>query len=139
MAPPHLANLLHAMRDLCICHSALVMAAWLTRSLVQRNGSWLLPFPIAMARVCSRGSGSTSSSQKGLSAFQDKPRTVEDLPHVSFLELIYRLVLQGFYSRIHELQVHQSAVQFSAWSLNVTALHRVSATVMDPLVCFDAF
>ncbi|XP_040004242.1 sterol 26-hydroxylase, mitochondrial isoform X2 [Xiphias gladius] len=60
-----------------------------------------------MARVCSRGSGSTSSSQKGLSAFQDKPRTLEDLPHVSFLELIYRLVLQGFYSRIHELQIYE--------------------------------
>ncbi|XP_068561217.1 sterol 26-hydroxylase, mitochondrial [Cebidichthys violaceus] len=83
------------------------MAAWLSRSVVGRNGSWLLPCPNAVARVCSRGVGGTSSAPEALSAFQDKPRTVEDLPHVSFLELLYRMVFQGFYNRLHELQIYE--------------------------------
>ncbi|XP_056244560.1 sterol 26-hydroxylase, mitochondrial isoform X2 [Seriola aureovittata] len=76
------------------------MAAWLSRSKIQRNGSWRLPCLIAVARVYSRGASSAT-------AFQDKPRGVEDLPHVSPLELIYRMVFQGFYNRIHELQIYE--------------------------------
>ncbi|XP_022596494.1 cytochrome P450 27C1 [Seriola dumerili] len=76
------------------------MAAWLSWSKIQRNGSWRLPCLIAVARVYSRGASSAT-------AFQDKPRGVEDLPHVSPLELIYRMVFQGFYNRIHELQIYE--------------------------------
>ncbi|XP_068428764.1 sterol 26-hydroxylase, mitochondrial [Clinocottus analis] len=77
------------------------MAARLYRSLMSGNGRWpLLPGPNAVARVCSTGPGGPSS------AFQDKPRTVDDLPHVSFLELLYRMVFQGFYNRLHELQIY---------------------------------
>ncbi|XP_070770761.1 sterol 26-hydroxylase, mitochondrial [Enoplosus armatus] len=76
------------------------MAAWLSRSVMCRNGSWLLPWPISVARVCSRGMGSAS-------AFQEKPRTVEDLPQVSVLEMIYRLVFQGYVNRMHELQIYE--------------------------------
>ncbi|XP_044073940.1 sterol 26-hydroxylase, mitochondrial [Siniperca chuatsi] len=83
------------------------MAAWLSRSVMRKNGGWLLPCPIAVARVCCRGMESASSPPGTLSAFQDKPRTVEDLPRVSFLELIYRMVFQGFYNRMHELQIYE--------------------------------
>eukprot|EP00064_Thunnus_orientalis_P020996 superscaffoldBa00006109_g21150 len=74
---------------------------------MQRNGSRLLSCPMAVAQVCSRGTGSTSPAPGTLSAFHNKPRTVEDLPHTSFSELIYRMVFQGFYNRLHELQIYQ--------------------------------
>ncbi|KAE8299611.1 Sterol 26-hydroxylase, mitochondrial [Larimichthys crocea] len=83
------------------------MAAWLSQSVMWRNGSWLLQRPIAVAQVYSRRVGSDSSAPGHLYTFQDKPRTVEDLPRVSFLELMYRLTFQGFLSRIHELQIYE--------------------------------
>ncbi|XP_058469399.1 sterol 26-hydroxylase, mitochondrial-like [Solea solea] len=79
------------------------MALGLTRCLVKRNGGWPLPGPAAMARVHSRCPGSTSFA----TVVQHKPRTVKDLPHVSFLEMVYRMVCQGFYKRMHELQIYE--------------------------------
>nr|XP_040057824.1 sterol 26-hydroxylase, mitochondrial [Gasterosteus aculeatus aculeatus] len=81
------------------------MAAWLTRSVMQRN--WLSPWPNAVAGVCRRGVGGPSSAAEALSTSRDKPRTVEDLPRVSFLELLYRMAFQGFYNRLHELQIYE--------------------------------
>nr|XP_020477305.1 sterol 26-hydroxylase, mitochondrial-like [Monopterus albus] len=83
------------------------MAAWLSQSIVKRKGSLLLRCPIAMVQVCSRGPVSTFPSLGALPVLQDKPRTVKDLPHVSFLELLYRMVFQGFYNRLHELQIYE--------------------------------
>ncbi|XP_029936204.1 cytochrome P450 27C1 [Myripristis murdjan] len=83
------------------------MAARLAQSAVQRSGRWLLPCPRAAALVWTRGAGGTSSPSVALSVSQDKPRTAEDLPHVSFLELLYRMVFQGYYNRLHELQVYE--------------------------------
>ncbi|XP_030614932.1 sterol 26-hydroxylase, mitochondrial-like [Archocentrus centrarchus] len=83
------------------------MAAWLLRRLVTRNDSWLLHCPISQTPVCSRGVSRASPASGALSTMQDKPRTAEDLPRVSFLELLYRLVFQGFYNRLHELQLYE--------------------------------
>lgn len=102
MAPPSLLDLAEAP---CICCSILIMAAWLSRSVMQKSSSWLQLCPAALARFCSRGVGSTSSDTGPVSSFKDKPRTVEDLPHVSFSEMFYRMIFQGFYNRVHELQV----------------------------------
>ncbi|XP_077437176.1 sterol 26-hydroxylase, mitochondrial-like isoform X2 [Vanacampus margaritifer] len=67
-----------------------------TARLLQRS-------PIALARFVSRGWRSASSNPSAL----EKPRTVKDLPRVSLLELLYRMVFQGFYSRAHELQLYE--------------------------------
>ncbi|KAM7380857.1 hypothetical protein PAMP_004128 [Pampus punctatissimus] len=77
------------------------MAVWLSSAVMQRNGSRLLLRPFAVTQVCSRRLGGTSS------VLQDKPRVVEDLPRVTFLKLIYRMVFQGFYKRLHELQIYE--------------------------------
>ncbi|XP_059198322.1 sterol 26-hydroxylase, mitochondrial [Centropristis striata] len=76
------------------------MAARLIYREIRRTGGWLFPCSNSMARVCSRGAGSLSS------ASQDKPRTVEDLPQTSLLELLYSLVFHGFFNRWHELQIY---------------------------------
>ncbi|XP_040913325.1 sterol 26-hydroxylase, mitochondrial [Toxotes jaculatrix] len=107
MAPPCSASLLDVTGFLTICYFLIIMAAWLSRSVMQRNGTWLLPCPTAVAQVYSKRLRSTSSAPGVHSTFQDKPRTLEDLPHVSFLELVYRLVFQGFYNRMHELQIYE--------------------------------
>ncbi|XP_037542222.1 sterol 26-hydroxylase, mitochondrial [Nematolebias whitei] len=75
------------------------MAAWLSQRGLLWNGS----------RLCfvSRGVGRTTSAPEALHAVQDKPRTMEELPRVSFLELLYRVVFQGFYNRLHELQIYE--------------------------------
>ncbi|KAM6934523.1 sterol 26-hydroxylase, mitochondrial [Xenentodon cancila] len=94
-----------------------------------RNASWLLPWHLSKTQVCVRCVRSTSSSPGALSALQDKPRTVEDLPHVSFLELLYRLAFQGFYNRLHELQIYEKKLYgpiyksgFKSVSLNTPQL-----------------
>lgn len=135
MAPPCSTSLLDVTGALCICCSALVMAAWLCMCVMQRNVIWLLPCPISTARICSRGVGSTSSASRTLSAFRDKPRTVDDLPHVSFLELLYRLVFQGFYNRMHELQVRQAphTALYGLWMLRfkyLSALCHSDASIL---------
>ncbi|XP_074550251.1 sterol 26-hydroxylase, mitochondrial-like [Halichoeres trimaculatus] len=81
------------------------MAACLTQRVVWRNGKWLLSCPFSGARICFRGVGSTSSGSGAISTFKDKLRTIEDLPHVSVLELLYKMVFKGFYNRLHELQI----------------------------------
>ncbi|XP_037136763.1 sterol 26-hydroxylase, mitochondrial [Syngnathus acus] len=59
--------------------------------------------PVAAAWIYQRASRSTSSELGAL----EKPRTVKDLPQVGVLELLYRMVFQGFYSRGHELQLYE--------------------------------
>uniref|UniRef100_A0A7N8X970 Cytochrome P450, family 27, subfamily A, polypeptide 1, gene 2 n=1 Tax=Mastacembelus armatus TaxID=205130 RepID=A0A7N8X970_9TELE len=83
------------------------MAALLLGSVMKRSGRWLLPCPVATPRVYSRGEGRTCAASGALITSQDKPRAAEELPYVSFLELLYRLVFQGFYSRMHELQLYE--------------------------------
>ncbi|XP_061579855.1 sterol 26-hydroxylase, mitochondrial [Cololabis saira] len=83
------------------------MAVWLSWRVMPRNASWLSPCYLSKTQVCIRGVGSTSSSPEPLSALQDKLRTVEDLPQVSFSELLYRVTFQGFYNRLHELQIYE--------------------------------
>ncbi|XP_029386723.1 sterol 26-hydroxylase, mitochondrial [Echeneis naucrates] len=71
------------------------MAVWLFP-----RRCWLLRYPVAVAHVSSRVTSSFPT-------FQEKPRSLADLPHVSTMELIYRMVFQGFYNRIHELQIYE--------------------------------
>lgn len=106
MAHPCSAWLLGVTGALCIGWSALAMAAWLSRCAMWRKG------PTAVTRACSRGVRRISSAPEPLSTFQDKPRTMEDLPRVSFFELIYRMTFQGFHNRLHELQV---GLRHSPW------------------------
>ncbi|XP_015232479.1 PREDICTED: sterol 26-hydroxylase, mitochondrial-like [Cyprinodon variegatus] len=84
------------------------MAAWLSRRALSGKTTWLLSSsPVYKSHVCCRKVGRTSSAPGALSALQDKPRTVEDLPHVSSLEMLYRMVFQGYYNRLHELQLYE--------------------------------
>ncbi|KAM3608489.1 uncharacterized protein V6R79_026365 [Siganus canaliculatus] len=79
------------------------MAARLSRGVMWR----LLPGPSAAAWSSSRAVGSVSSAPGPLSTAKEKPRTFEDLPRVSLLEMAYRMTLQGFHSRMHELQIYE--------------------------------
>ncbi|CAN9497980.1 unnamed protein product [Ophioblennius macclurei] len=86
------------------------MAAWLSwRAVQQRSSGWLLPRPLAVApAVVSRGAGRVTSVTGALPPLQaDRPRTMDDLPRISFLKFLYRLVFQGFYNRVHELQIYE--------------------------------
>ncbi|MEQ2182702.1 hypothetical protein GOODEAATRI_024984 [Goodea atripinnis] len=77
------------------------MAAWLSRRALSGNSSCRLPLYLrSEGHVCSRGVGRT------FSALQDKLQTVEDLPRVSSLEMIYRFIFQGYYYCLHELQTY---------------------------------
>ncbi|XP_017285840.1 sterol 26-hydroxylase, mitochondrial [Kryptolebias marmoratus] len=81
------------------------MAAWLSQRSLLRSSRWLCP--VSRGRVSIRDVGRTTSAPGALHALQDKPRTAEDLPRVRFLELLYRMVFQGFYNRLHELQIYE--------------------------------
>ncbi|XP_029988168.1 cytochrome P450 27C1-like [Sphaeramia orbicularis] len=105
------------------------MAAWLSRSVMQRNGSWLLSTrPTSVAQIWFRGASGA------LSALQDKPRTVKDLPHVSSWELIYRLVFQGFYKRMHELQLYEKQLYGSIYRDGLKAVAVNTPKLLEELM-----
>lgn len=111
------------------------MAAWLSRRALSGKTTWLLSSsPVYKSHVCCRKVGRTSSAPGALSALQDKPRTVEDLPHVSLLEMLYRMVFQGYYNRLHELQVCQSLIWMS--SCSVIQKQTTEKLLVKSSVCF---
>ncbi|MEQ2295896.1 hypothetical protein AMECASPLE_019305 [Ameca splendens] len=84
------------------------MAAWLSRRALSGKSTRLLPSShIFKSHVYCREVGRTSSASGALSSQQDKPQTVEDLHRVTFLEMLYRLLFQGYYNRAHDLQLYE--------------------------------
>lgn len=93
---------------LAIPYTAAIMVVCLAQSMVQRSGRWLLLSPTALALVYTRGAGGTPSpSVAQPSTSQDKIRTEDDLPRIKTREMLYRLYVQGYYKRLHELQVQE--------------------------------
>lgn len=77
------------------CSHWAVMAAWLSRS--------------AACGICSlRRPLCGGALRWSSSALQEKLRSVQDLPHVSALEMLYRVLVQGYFSSLHTLQVRQN-------------------------------
>ncbi|XP_051937895.1 sterol 26-hydroxylase, mitochondrial isoform X1 [Hippocampus zosterae] len=76
---------------------------------------------VAVARSVRRGSRSTSSNR----GVPEKPPTVKDLPRVGVLEMLYRMVFQGFYSRAHELQLYEKQLYGSIY---IDGMKNVSLT-----------
>ncbi|XP_041856776.1 sterol 26-hydroxylase, mitochondrial-like [Melanotaenia boesemani] len=113
------------------------MAAWLSWRVMLRNGSRLLPCPISKVQFCARGVGRTSSSTGAHSAFQDKPRRMEDLPHVSLLELLYRMVFQGFYSRLHELQIYEKRLYGPIYKSGLKSVSVNTPQLLEELMRMD--
>lgn len=132
MAPPRSASLLDVIGT-CVFYTTLIMALWLSRKVISWNGSWLQRRPVGVALVCSRRIEKASSTPEDLSAIQVKPRTLDDLPHVTFLELLYRLVFQGFYNRMHELQVRQHSME-DIW---MSQIYMVSSSVPQWCILFS--
>ena len=87
------------------------MAACMMRSSAVRTagpGHWLRPRPGTAALVSRRAEGGpppSSSMALKASGGGDKLRTIQDLPKVGLWEIIYRMGFQGYYNRLHELQV----------------------------------
>ncbi|KAJ3592410.1 hypothetical protein NHX12_007537 [Muraenolepis orangiensis] len=86
------------------------MAACLVRSTVFRSTSpsrWS-PYPSSAVLVSHRDAGGPPSSSMALSGPRgDKLRTIDDLPKVGLLETMYRMVFQGYYNRLHDLQIYE--------------------------------
>ncbi|KAM9850538.1 sterol 26-hydroxylase, mitochondrial [Aulostomus maculatus] len=93
---------------------------------MQRSGGLLKLCPATVARV-----RSTSS------VFQDKPQTVQDLPHVSFLELLCRMVFQGFYNRSHELQIYEKKRYGSIYRDGLKMVSLNTAKLLEELLRND--
>lgn len=83
-------------------HFALIMAALLCRRAAGARGTLVKFRPAATTPAAVRAytSGLESAPSSVLQCQKGK-----DPPRVSPLELLYRLTIQGFYSRMHELQV----------------------------------
>ncbi|CAL8240643.1 unnamed protein product [Merluccius merluccius] len=87
------------------------MVARLMRSTGLRRtgpGRWLWPGPGTAAVVPCRAVGGPPSQSMALSGSEgDKLKTIKDLPKVGLWEMLYRMVFQGFYNRLHDLQVYE--------------------------------
>ncbi|KAG7263449.1 hypothetical protein CRUP_005316 [Coryphaenoides rupestris] len=87
------------------------MAACLARSAGLRwtgPGRWLRPHPGTATLVSYRAAGGPPSSTIVLpGSGGHKLKTVQDLPKVGLLEIMYRMVFQGYYNRLHDLQIYE--------------------------------
>uniref|UniRef100_A0A8C6TA73 Cytochrome P450, family 27, subfamily A, polypeptide 7 n=1 Tax=Neogobius melanostomus TaxID=47308 RepID=A0A8C6TA73_9GOBI len=71
--------------------------------------SLLLLRPTSLVQAA-LGSGSVSAPVQERAGAKEGLRTVKDLPKVGFLKLVYRLLVHGYYNRMHELQLYEKAL-----------------------------
>ncbi|CAL8266186.1 unnamed protein product [Lota lota] len=87
------------------------MAVCMVRSTALRrafSGHWLRPRPSTGALVPCRAVGGPPSSSIALPVSGGgKLRTIQDLPKVGLWEMMYRIVFQGYYNRLHDLQIYE--------------------------------
>uniref|UniRef100_A0A3Q2QM96 Cytochrome P450, family 27, subfamily A, polypeptide 1.1 n=1 Tax=Fundulus heteroclitus TaxID=8078 RepID=A0A3Q2QM96_FUNHE len=107
------------------------MAAWLSRRALSGSRLLLLRFSISEGHVCSRGVARTSC------LLQDKLRTVEDLPRVSALEMLYRILFQGYYHCLHELQVYEKQLYGPIYINGRKAVSVTTAQLLEELMRQD--
>ncbi|XP_027878223.1 sterol 26-hydroxylase, mitochondrial-like [Xiphophorus couchianus] len=100
------------------------MAAWLSRS--------------AACGICSlRRPLCGGALRWSSSALQEKLRSVQDLPHVSALEMLYRVLVQGYFSSLHMLQVYEKQLYGPIYKNGRNAVSVSSAELLEELVRKD--
>lgn len=67
----------------------------------------LRPPPVLGVQAADSSSSVSTSVQDPTG---NKTRTIRDLPKVGFLKLVYRLLVHGYYNRMHELQLYEKAL-----------------------------
>ncbi|XP_032424654.1 sterol 26-hydroxylase, mitochondrial-like isoform X2 [Xiphophorus hellerii] len=107
------------------------MAAWLlSRALSGRSGG-LLPW----SRVCCREGCRMAPSV--LPALQDKPRKASDLPRVRVWEMLYRMLVQGYYNRLHELQLYEKQLYGPIYWSGMKSVSVNTAELLEELLRKD--
>ncbi|XP_038127200.1 sterol 26-hydroxylase, mitochondrial-like [Cyprinodon tularosa] len=108
------------------------MAARLSQRLQSGScGRWLQLCRIFKGNVCFRGLGRASSLQ------QDKLRTVEDLPRVSPLEMLFKILFQGYFHRMQELQIYERKLYGPIYKNGRNAVSVTTAQLLEELVRMD--
>lgn len=69
----------------------------------------LRPSLVQLIRAA-QASSSVSAPVQDRAGTKAEVRTIKDLPKVGFLKLLYRLLVLGYYNRMHELQVYEKAL-----------------------------
>ncbi|KAM4731328.1 sterol 26-hydroxylase, mitochondrial-like [Anableps anableps] len=108
------------------------MAAWLSRRPQSGSSSWRrLLRPVCEDHVCSAGVRRTCS------ALQGKLRTAEELPRVSALEMLCRVLFQGYFSSLHELQLYEKQLYGPIYKNGRNAVSVNTAQLLEELVRKD--
>ncbi|TRZ03754.1 hypothetical protein DNTS_009746 [Danionella cerebrum] len=75
--------------------------------------------------------GATSSRREA--AMANKLKTEADLPEVSIFRMLYVLLFKGYFSRIHELQIHEKQAHGPLYRMNSGSLQGISISSVDLL------
>ncbi|XP_056145405.1 sterol 26-hydroxylase, mitochondrial [Lampris incognitus] len=113
------------------------MATRLVQCVVKRNSHRLLPCAPATALVYCRGAGGTSSPSVDLSRSRNEPRTIKDLPRVTLLELLYRMVFQGYSYSMHELQIYEKELYGPIYITAFKSVSLSSAKLVEEILRMD--
>ncbi|XP_077584973.1 sterol 26-hydroxylase, mitochondrial [Stigmatopora nigra] len=68
---------------------------------------------------------------------REKPPTVRDLPNVGVFKFLYRLVFQGFYSRLHELQLYEKKLYGPIYKDGLKTVSLNSPKLLEELLRSD--
>ncbi|XP_054908902.1 sterol 26-hydroxylase, mitochondrial-like isoform X2 [Poeciliopsis prolifica] len=105
------------------------MTAWLSR--IAACGICSLRPPCCSTPLC------CSTLRWGSSALQQKLRSVQDLPQVSSLEMLYRVLVQGYFSSLHALQVYEKQLYGPIYKNGRNAVSVSSAELLEELLRND--
>ncbi|XP_072301407.1 sterol 26-hydroxylase, mitochondrial isoform X3 [Eucyclogobius newberryi] len=112
-----------------------------------RSASWsgLLgsrtPGPSLVPRLfvaqTAHASGSATAQTGAKTGAKTALRTVKDLPHVGFFKLFYRLLVKGFYNRMHELQLYEKDLYGSIYRDGLRTVAVSSAELLEEVLRKD--
>ncbi|XP_036401365.1 sterol 26-hydroxylase, mitochondrial-like [Megalops cyprinoides] len=78
-----------------------------------------------------RKTGTSASASVSVPANQGKFRNEDDLPCIGSLQLLYRVVFQGYLKRMHELQVYEKQLYGSIYKVRAGGYHSIALNSVE--------
>ncbi|XP_076858551.1 sterol 26-hydroxylase, mitochondrial isoform X2 [Brachyhypopomus gauderio] len=81
----------------------------------------------------SRGAGSSTAAPHPVRASPGNLRTQDDLPEVTLSTLLYRMIVKGYYNRLHELQLYEKQMYGPIFKMTTGGTHTINLSTAELL------
>ncbi|KAK7877930.1 hypothetical protein WMY93_031406 [Mugilogobius chulae] len=114
-----------------------LLQSWSRSGLLRSRtaGPSLVPRLVSVQRVDS--SSSVSAQVQDQTGTKTRLKTIKDLPKVGFPKLLYRLIVKGFYNRMHELQLYEKNLYGPVYRDGLRTVALASAELLEEVLRRD--